>query len=300
MKTKLFTLFAVIFFLLSGNIQAKKVLLRFNLEKGAQYNMVMDVSSTIDQAVMGQDVDINQKMNMVFNWKVLDITPDKTFLVEYAFEKMKMEMSVNGQNLVFSTDSTEESTPAFSSALKDLSKIKLQLEITDQGKIVSVKGMDELLSKFSGNQVLAQSMQMFTNESNFESFMGQTFNYFPEKEIGKGDTWTSSMKLPAMMNMDTKMDFEVADITDDVVKLNVNSLVNIDSPIEQAGMKMQVKMDGTQKGTMDINLKDGWLESSDLVQEFSMQMKLKNPQTGEDMEIPMKVQSTAKMTGGKK
>lgn len=299
MKTKLCNLLIVFFLLFSGNIQAKKVLLRFNLQKGTIYSMTMDMTNVVDQSMMGQNIKIDQKMLMVLDWKVLDVLPNKNFLAEYSFGKIKMDMNANGQNMNFDSENPVENDPALAS-LKDFKSMKLQVEFTELGKVVKVSGMENLINNISGNQALSQSLQMFSSESNFESFFGQTFSYFPEKEVEKGDKWTSSMKLSTIMNMETKMDFEVADITNDRVNLNVKSVVNIDSPIEQQGMKIQLKMDGTQDGTMNINLKDGWLDESNLVQDFSMNMKMKNPQSGEDLEIPIKMKSAVKISVDRK
>ena len=295
MKTKLLNLLFIFFLLFSGNIQAKKVLLRFNLQKGTIYSMTMDMTNTVDQSLMGQNVKIDQKMKMVLDWKVLDVLPNKNYLAEYSFGKISMEINANGQNVNFDSENPTENNPILA-PLNEMKKVKLQIEFTNLGKVVKVTGMEDLISKISGNQTLSQSFQMFSSESNFESFFSQTFNYFPEKEVEKGDKWTSSMKLSTIMNMETKMDFEVADITNDHVILNVNSVVNIDTPIEQQGMKIQLKMDGTQKGTMNINLKDGWLDESNLIQNFTMNMKMKNPQSGEDLEIPIKMKSAVKIS----
>jgi len=102
------------------------------------------------------------------------------------------------------------------------------------------------------------------------------------------------------MNMETTLNFEVASMDKHETVLNVVSDVNMDSPVEQSGMKMNMKMKGTQTGTMTIDTRDGWFRTSDLNQKFDMKLKMKNPQSGEDMEIPIVVNSVTKMTVIKK
>jgi hypothetical protein len=70
--------------------------------------------------------------------------------------------------------------------------------------------------------------------------------------------------------------------------------------MEQMGMKMDVKMAGKQSGKMVINATDGWLTGSDLIQKFDMNMKVKNPQSGEDMVIPMVINSVVNIAVVKK
>jgi hypothetical protein len=289
MKSKLVFLLVILF--LSQAVQAKKVLLRFNLQKGATYTMTMNMTVGVDQAVMGQNVKIDQKMKLVLNWKVLDVTPEKHFLIEYAIENISLNMNSNGQNVTFDSDKPEENNLG-TDALKNLKNLRFQAEMTDMGKVVKISGIENLASAIGGNQALAQSLQMFSNEQNMQSFFGQNFNYFPEKEVGKGDKWSASTNMASIMNMAVNMDFEVADIKDDQVLLNVNSVTKADTQVEQQGMKIQVKLDGTQTGTMTINPKDGWMDQSNLNQQFVINMKLKNPQSGEDMEIPMKMNAT--------
>lgn len=293
MKSKLVFLLVILF--LSQAVQAKKVLLRFNLQKGAIYTMTMDMTTGVDQAVMGQNVKIDQKMKLIFNWKVLDVTPEKHFLIDYSIEKISLDMNANGQNIALDSDKPDQNGLG-NDVFKNLKDLKFQAEMTDMGKVVKISGIENLASAIGGNQALAQSLQMFSSEQNMESFFGQTFNYFPEKEVGKGDKWTASVNMASMMNMAINMDFEVADIKDDQVLLNVNSVTKADTQVEQQGMKIQVKLDGTQTGTMTINPKDGWLDQSNLNQQFVINMKLKNPQSGEDMEIPMKMNSTAQIS----
>jgi hypothetical protein len=102
------------------------------------------------------------------------------------------------------------------------------------------------------------------------------------------------------MNTEITMVFEVAAIENNQVYLNVAAVVDMETPIEQMGMKMNVKMAGKQSGKMTIGATDGWLTSSDLIQKFDMNMKMKNPQSGEDMEIPMVLNSVAKISAVKK
>jgi len=292
MKTKLNVLFVAAILLFTSYVKAEsKVSLRLNLQKGTTYEMTMAMNNNIDQDVMGQKMKIDQKMEMVSLYQVLDVLPTGNFLIEYSMQKIKVNMTVNGQEI--NMDSDGDASNPMNGPLKTIVSNKLKLELNKRGTVERVEGLEEYTKKLSENPQLAQSMQMFTNENSFKSYVGQTFSYFPENEVAKGEKWTSSLKLPSLMNMETTMNFEVADIKADQVTLNVTSDVNLDSPIEQMGMKMQMKAKGTQTGTMAIDIADGWLRSSSLNQKFDIHMNMKNPQSGEDMEIPMVMNSVA-------
>ena len=300
MKTTRFTVAFITFLFIFSTLQAKsKVLLRLNLQKGSIYEMDMHVTNNIEQDMLGQNMKIVQGMEMILSYKVTDVLPNKNSLIEYSISRMKMNMDVNGNTVSFDSQSPDESNP-MGAILKTINKMKVTFELTPSGKAEQVKGLDEITSQIASNPQMAQALQMFSNDKNFSSFISQTFNYIPENEVKTGDKWTTQFKLPSLMEANTTMNFEVTGITKDSVTLNVVSDVNFEGPVEQNGMKIDMKMTGTQTGTMTVDLNDGWVRSSDLNQKFDMHMKLKNPQTGEDMEIPMKVNSVTKYTVEKK
>lgn len=294
MKNNRFALIFIALLFLVGSVQAKSALLRLNLKKGTVYEMNMTSNSAIEQEMMGQNMKINQKLEMNFSYLVTDVLPNKNFRIEYALANMKMNMNVNGNEMSFDSQSDDQSNPV-NSILKKLADMKIAFEITPTGQVEHFEGIDNFIKQFSGNMQAAQALQMFSNPDNLNSFIGQTFNYLPEKKVKVGDKWTSEFKIPMLMNTATTLNFEVAGISRDVVNLNVASDVNAETPIEQNGMKINMKMNGTQTGTMAINPEDGWLTSSDMTQNFDMKMNMKNPQNNEDMEIPMKINTVIKM-----
>jgi hypothetical protein len=299
MKTKLITLIIVTILLAANTVgAASKVQLRLNLQKGATYEMKMSSINQIEQEMMGQKIKIDQKIEMVFTYTVLDILPDKNFLIEYSFSQMKMDMNMNGQEIKLDSESTNGNP--MNATIKDLLSFKLKLTLSPKGQVIKAEGLDEYAKKLSGNQQLAQAMKMFTDENNFKSFFAQTFNYFPENEVSVGDQWESVVKMPELMDVGISMNFEVVAIENNQIHLNFKSIVDMETPVEQMGMKMNVKMAGTQSGKITVNANDGWMRSSDLNQKFDMKIKMKNPQSGEDMEIPMVTNSVTNIVGVKK
>lgn len=299
-KQKLSLILFLSFTLIASSSFAKeKVLLRFNLKKGTVYEMNMDMLTKIDQEVMGNQVKMDQKMDMIISITVDDELPNNNFLITYDYKSFKMAMDGMGQSIILDSDNPDESNPAFA-AMKSITDMKLKMEITPLGQVISISGLDEFSKSLAGNPQLSGMLGMFGNEEAFKSNFSQTFNYFPEDKIGTGDSWDASINMPALMNMQIAMNFKVTDISTDFVDLDVNSTVNSSSTLEPNGMKMDISIEGTQNGKMQIDPKDGMMSSSDINQKFSMLMKMKNPQSGEDMEIPMELNSTAKVTVEKK
>lgn len=295
MKTRHITLIVAFLFIAFQTIGAKpKVLLRLNLEKDAQYQMTMTSDNSIDQEMNGQQIKVQQKMIMGMAYKVLDVLPDKNYVIEYSINKMKMDMEVNGQKMTIDSEGTDDDPNTKN--IKDITAAKLKLTITPQGKVLSVEGIEEYMSKINSNPQMAQALTMFANEDNFKSSFGQYFSVYPDNEVEVGNKWDIPLKMPAMMNMEMNMHYNVKDISDDQIVLGVNSEVNMDSPIKNNGMEIQMKAIGTQTGTMKVDRKSGMAGTADINQKFDMNMKFKNPQSGEDMEIPMIMNAVTKIS----
>ncbi len=300
MKLKTTTLLIVVISLLAtSTVQAKtKKLLRFNLKKGSVYEMVIDMDNIVDQEMMGQQIKLNLQMKMVMLVTINDLLPNNNYLISYNYKSIKMEMDAMGNLMSYDSDDPNESNPALSN-LKKLTNIDLMLEITPKGKVTNVKGFENFSSTFSDNPQMKEVLKMFSDEESFKSSFMQTFNYFPEEKVSVGDTWENSLKMETLMNMDIKMQFKLTDIKKKRVFLNVDSDVDAESKIEQNGMNIDMDVAGSQGGNMTINSKDGMLISSNVEQELNLLMKMKNPQSDENMEIPMKINSTVKVNVSK-
>lgn len=294
MKIKLICIIVIFLFTTLPMVGAKpKVLLRLNLEKGDHYQMTMTSDNNVDQEMMGQQMKIHQMMEFAMSYKVLDVLPDKNYVIEYSFDKLKMDMDINGQKMIIDSESTSDDQA--SKNIIEMTSMKLKFTMNSMGKIQSIEGIDGYMNKIAGNPQLTQTLSMFTNEENFKSSFGQYLGYFPEGEVEVGSTWDSSIIMPGLMNMGMNMHYTVNDIINDQIILGVDSNVNIDNPIENNGMKIQMKTTGTQTGTMKVDLKNGFVGTTDINQKFDMKMKFNNPESGEEMEIPMIMNAVTKV-----
>ena len=295
MRTRLIAfMIALLFIALQTANSQPKALLRLHLEKGAEYHMTMVSDNNIDQQMNGQQMKILQKMEMVTSYKVLDILPDNNYFLGYTFLKMKMDMDVNGQKVIMDTESTSDDP--VTKAVKDLTSFNMKITVTPMGKVMAVEGMDEFAAKIGNNPQLSQALGMLSNADNFKATFEQYFGFYPENEVEVGSKWDNSIKMPAMMNMEMLMHMTVTDIKNDQVVMDVTSDINMDSPVETNGMKIHMKMTGTQTGTMRIDRKSGLTGTADMNQKFDMHMKFQNPQTGEDMEMPMQMNGVSKIS----
>lgn len=263
-----------------------KTTLRLNLQKGSGYEMNMNMSMKMDQEMMGQQIKMDQKMNMQLIYKVADILPSKNYIIEYSVGQIKMDMTANGQQMSF--DSQTGGNPT-AEKLKAIIGSVIKMEVTPSGKVEKVDGLDAFIQKIGDDKTMAQLVPMFSSDEGIKSFMNQTFGYIPETELEKGSKWSCKSQLTTPMNLDLTVNYELASIEGNTLNMNVNSTFNAAKQMEQMGAKVDMQIDGTQNGTMTVDAADGWLRTQNLDQNIKMIMKMKNPQSGEEMNMPIEL-----------
>ncbi|GAT62455.1 DUF6263 family protein [Paludibacter jiangxiensis] len=284
-KNNIRLLFAMVLVCFALQISAKTTL-RLNLQKGSGYEMNMNMSMKMDQEVMGQQIKMDQKMNMQLIYKVADILPSKNYIIEYSVGQVKLDMNANGQQVSF--DSQAGGNPTFDK-LKAIIGSVVKMEVTPLGKIEKIEGMDAFIQKLGDDKTMAQLVPMFSSDEGIKSFMNQTFGYIPENELEKGSKWSCKSQLTNPINLDLTVNYELASIEGNALNLNVTSTFNAAKQMEQMGAKVDMQIDGTQNGTMTVDATDGWLRAQNLDQNIKMIMKMKNPQSGEEMNMPIEL-----------
>lgn len=271
---------------------AQKVKVELDLKKGDVYQMVVEMENTINQEMMGQAMNMKQNMVVTMQTKVLDVLANGNYKIEQSYERMKLEVNVNGQQM--SLDSDGDALNPQNAALAKVKEAVIQYDVTPSGKVSSVSGFEELMQSLGNSPQAAGMMKGMMNDDMMVNF----FNYLPKEKVGKGDKYSSVVAMPEMMNMEITTNYIVNEVSKEELVLDVDSNIDLEptEPIVQNGMSMKVKATGTQKGSYVVSREDGMPKSSEIKQEMEMNMSMKNPQSGEDMTIPMVLNSLIKTT----
>ncbi|WP_066627559.1 DUF6263 family protein [Labilibacter marinus] len=291
---KLIQLTCIALILGATALTAQKTSIQLKLKKGDVYTQQTEMNNTMNQQMMGQSINMDQKMTMIHNLTVVDVLNTGNFVVEQAYVQVKMDMDMNGQKTTFDTENTENTNPALA-PLNKMKEAKIRFEVSPNGTISNITGLSEMMNSISSNN--PQVGGMIKNMAN-ESTLAAAFSYLPKEKVAKGDSYTNSIKLNEMFDMEIASKYTVSAINGNVVNLNLASDISFapEEPITQNGMKMDIKATGNQNGTFEINKKDGMATSSSIKQLMDMTMSMKNPQNGEDINIPMKLNSTISTT----
>lgn len=277
----------VILLLLAACATSDKLALQLNFQKGKKYYYTTTSEQNVDQTFMGQSMKNSKKTTTGYIYEIKDINKDGNYNVTITYDKVETEKS----------EDTDRKSPIPDDFLKGFS---FDMVVTPKGKVTEIKGMDKLMDAAINavmvdsvkNDTVAQAvmkpvMDMIKNQfsdKNMSSMMEQMTNYFPEGEVEVGDKWENVANVNTVINMKITTTYKVIDIANDVVKLDVDAKIATGEGEGIMGMKMD--LNGTQKGTMEIDSKSGLVLKSSVKQDIDGKINVMG------MDVPMKISGT--------
>ena len=221
----------ILFLVISANLSFAQdaTLLRLNYEKGATYDVEMNISQE-----MGTVMSMGMLINM--DIKVLDVNGD-TYDSEMKFTKMTMDMLQGGQAMSFDSTKSDE-------------------ELDETGKMMKAQ-MGPMLSALisaKGNN-LGEILEVKVEPSipGVEDMAKQSSNVvYPTEAVSVGSTWTMTKEEKGM-----KMDFlyTVKSISSDKIVLDLSGDVSGMATGKISGNMNIDKASGIpENSTIDMNM----------------------------------------------
>ncbi len=279
-------------------------LTKFQVGKTYYQTLTMVQDATTPAGVM------QTKVVTDLSLKVTAGTAKGSIQVTTTYEAMKMTSSMGEKEMLRfdSSDKEAAADPTKASLGKMLGKqIGVTLDQTNQ--VTEVTGLDQL----SDNPM---AKQLF-NQDSLKEMMGQNLLLgAPNHPVAKGESWEFAKSIPnPMLSIATKGQYTYeADAVEDGNKLAVFTFqgkITSGPPAEapakpadedpqaakmkQMMLSMGLKLlDGKMSGKSYFDPALGFLRRSEV--ETAMTMSLKNPQSGENLEMPTKQSITLKLT----
>jgi hypothetical protein len=261
-----------------------KLALKLNYEKGKKYYYTSTTEQTTDQTFMGQSVTNTSKTVTGYIYEVTDINADGNYVVKITYDKIE----------------SERKTPTKSPIADDFLKgFTFDMVVTPQGKVKEVRGMEKIMDKAiaaatpdsaqdaatdAAMKPVMDAIKSKYNDKNMGAMMEQMTNYFPDGDVEVGDTWENTVSIDMFVSMKIATTYKVAGVDGNIVKLEIDSKITTGDGPGIMGMKMEIE--GTQKGTMEIDSKTGLVVKSVTNQEMDGKMNMMG------MSMPMKIKTT--------
>ncbi len=268
----------------SGGKTGDGYVLKMRLAKGDKFSQEMDMTMDMSMSMMGREQKMKMNMEIGTDFEVMD-TSTKAKQLKVTYTKMNTKMDLGN--------------PASSAMTDSLMKVtgngvvgKSVIISIDANKVTDVNGLDQVIAANSSDTNVRKGVEKMFSKENFNSMFGMMFSVYPDKPVKEGDTWTgdNSIDLNGMM-MNVKTTYKLLEVRDGIAKVEMNGTIDTKGAMTQGGMNVDMDMKGTQKGTMNIKLADGYLQTGNYDMDIDATMGIGG------QKVPMKMKAAYTLNG---
>ncbi|PJB77364.1 MAG: hypothetical protein CO090_08845 [Acidobacteria bacterium CG_4_9_14_3_um_filter_49_7] len=258
--------------------------LSLNLKKGNHFITTLTSTQAVIRDVGGQQTQVDNSTEMTLSFEVTG-SDEKTYTITMRYTHIIVSSRGAGWEFHYdstpSTDSGSTDSKQMNIFYKSLLNQPITLVIDRlSGTIKSMSGWDKL-----GKHVVEELRQgTATDRQKLTDMLissikngivnGGATSVFPSlagRTIQKGSQWQIQDTLPTFSGLALRTTYKVTDLFPDRVTLSVSSSLST-SPtatvIATGATKTQYKLSGTQKGTLVVDRKTGWVTQTHVNQEL--------------------------------
>jgi hypothetical protein len=291
--------------LLSGcNNKSEKIDLKMNLQKGKTYTYLMTSTQEVKQTAMGQQMQINQNMAFGYKMNVKDVSPEGDQTLETSYDRIKISQKSSFANNEYDSENKKDSLSPMAKLFKALRSGTFTVVMSKDGLVKDIHGYKDIIEKMmtsvasrndSSREMIKEQITGHFNDKALKESLQNGWNIYPDQPVGIGDSWVKKNSLSAGFPLDLTTTYTVKDITRNKVILTVKSDINPGKDSTTTLMGIEMKIKGSQEGTMEVDRKTGLPLHSNITQEISGAISMANQ--GSHLEIPMSAKTTTVIEG---
>ena len=272
MKKSIVTKALLLFLIFSLNIFSEK--LELNLTKGSTYLQRISASSVISQNIGGQAFDMTMGITGLTAFEIKSVE-NSVYQMDVYYKELGISVDFFGSSMEFNSlkDDINDMT---SKILKNMTNQKFSLKMNKSGKVLEIKGVDNLYSNlFAGVEGISQEekdqitdqMKNSFGEESFKSNIEMAAPAFPEKNVKVGEQWTVNTKVNSGFTLNVNSNYTLKEVTKDSYILEVVSTISTgDEFNEMNGMFVKYDLDGTMNSVITVDKKTGWTTTAKVAQ----------------------------------
>jgi hypothetical protein len=253
--------------------------LKMRLAPGDNFKQDMDMTMNMQVEVAGQNMktDLGIKGLMDFS-----VSGDSNNLkkIKMTYEKMGMTMKLDapgmdGMNMDSILNKSNELINGKS----------VNILVNEKNEIVDVAGFEDIMVNEGLDDASKMQIKKMFSKEQINSMLGMMFQMYPDKPVKVGESWEKEIEFPmAEIKMKIKGKYTLKSVKDGVAFIDLKGTFKGKGSMNQNGMAIDMDMDGTQNGQINIGLEDGYLKDSDI----KMDMKALTEVMGQKMKMTMK------------
>jgi len=268
--------------------------LKFNFQPGTKYQYVTETKQVIKQ--VSQNMTMNQDMTMSTVYEVTNAEGDNK-KISVMYDQLAVKSS-NGATTVEYDSKDPGKQDQNLKYMNGMLNKPFSMTVNDKGEIVQLSGVKEMIAGIADSsnpnmEMVKEQMNQTFNDSTIRSMMQQSFYVYPDNAIAPGDSWERQFSMTGMINMQMNNKFKLVSVSNGIAHIEVNSKIVGTAGNNPAMKQMKMELNGTQTGTMDVEV------SSGLITDSKMKQNMKGKMSMMGMEIPMEISSDVHITGKK-
>jgi hypothetical protein len=300
------TMFTLLLCILALAGRAQEESLAFNLKKGETYTQAWDISTTVAQQVMGQQMSIDVTMRVELSYLVKEKSAEH-YDIDLTFDRITMNMAMPQGNMSVSSES-EDTSDLFSQVMAAIKGVPVHLKMSARGKLIEIDNLESIYASIPERfpklpaarleQVIAQAKSTFGNDLLNQNMEAVTF---PDKPVARGESWTvETVQTNAgnALKVQTTYTFQGSEGG----YWNITSASTLASADKEAfasmnGMQVKSDLNGTASGEIKLDKASGWIVAGKITQKMSGKLVMKGEYFPDGMTTEMEVTSTSITTG---
>ena len=278
-----------------NSASAQQTGLSFNPEKGAKYEYHTEMTQSVKQTVMGQEMPVVVEMSTKCLMEIMDKTTQE-ITVQYTYREMTYNISNPMMKMEYDSKKPIETLSGMNQMLGKMLGVMIGQSVTavyaPDGSVKSFSGMETINKNMinaiadsgpEGMQTGELMRQQFTDDAMKNAFE-QSFKIYPANPVNVGAGWNME-NVATVNNMKTssKTRYTLNEVKNGV------AFVAVDGEMEMnPGAGMGGKITGTHTGTITIDTKTGIPLTNEILQ------NAKGSIIAQGMDIPTEIVSKFK------
>lgn len=230
---------------------AQKINAKLRFEQGQNFEINLQVKTTIAQQAMGQAIDFNVEATGVHSYKVTNATEENTTM-NHQLNHVLFSFDGMGQKMHFDSKKEKDLNGQFGKPIRELLEKKYDIIIDSVGTTLMAVPEKITLTNADSRMAIITSMLREVTDLVQPPQKGKSSFFFvlPAKEAGEGDAWTLSYE-----NESGKFDeaYSIQTINDSVIVVNFAGNSNTITKAEMMGNETITKLNNKSTGRITLD-----------------------------------------------
>lgn len=261
--------------LLMNLFAQKSVELKYDVNQGDKYEYKLHIDQDIVFDAGGQTMALDQLMDFRMTSNI-DERNGEEFIISTSIDAIKMTQSIFGMQITYdSEDPNTMQNPMAAKIGEEMNHIigsDYTMTMDDKGHVTNVDASD------------VSNDELINNISS-----GSNFAIYKEGTVSVGESWEGDVEPLENSDMKVQMIYTLLKVSGKEATLGLNGNISSNKIDDQ-----EMRMEGTMKGEMRVDINSGWLIESVLNQEIELDIE----QNGQ--KFPASISGTITTTSVKK